>query len=62
VDFSNSEGSVGERNVEAVREKLEDEGIPIVAEDVGGDYGRSVEFDVMTGELMIKTANGVKEI
>ena len=29
--------------------------IPLVAEDVGNNYGRTIEFDPATGELMIRT-------
>lgn len=38
--------NMGERNVEAVRAALRSAGIPIVAEDVGGEHGRNVGVDV----------------
>jgi chemotaxis protein CheD len=41
-EFSNE---IGSQNVESVRQYLEDRGIPVVAEDTGGDKGRSIEFD-----------------
>jgi chemotaxis protein CheD len=47
---------VGPRNVEAVKEALLQMGVPIVAEDVGGSVGRTIEFDVTTQELWIRTA------
>jgi chemotaxis protein CheD len=55
-DFSGIAEGVGRRNVEAVERELESRGIPIEAEDVGGDHGRSVRFDGATGTLMMKTA------
>lgn len=46
---------IGERNVVATRAALERAGIPIVAQEVGGDYGRSVYFDVHDGSLIVKS-------
>jgi chemotaxis protein CheD len=54
---------IGPRNVEAVREQLRRFNIPIVAEDVGGNSGRTIEFNPKTGMLLIRTVNqGVHEI
>lgn len=54
---------IGPRNVEAVRNKLQELKIPIVAEDVGGSSGRTIEFNPKTKKLNIRTVNqGVKEI
>jgi chemotaxis protein CheD len=44
---------IGERNVHAVREALHRHGIRNVGEVVGGDYGRSVDFDVETGRVVV---------
>ncbi|WP_435335757.1 chemotaxis protein CheD [Haloarchaeobius sp. TZWWS8] len=49
---------VGKRNVIAAKEELEKLGVPIIAEDVGGQRGRTVEFDVTTGILHVRTADG----
>ena len=46
---------VGERNVEAVKQKLRDLGIRILAEDTGLNYGRTVEFYPETGDFVIKS-------
>ncbi len=46
---------IGERNVVATRAALEHAGIPIVGQEVGGDYGRSVYFDVRDGRLTVKS-------
>ncbi|NOZ58192.1 MAG: chemotaxis protein CheD [Euryarchaeota archaeon] len=53
--FRNCTSSIGERNVESVREVLKREGIRIVGEDTGRDYGRSIEFDLSTGELLVRS-------
>ena len=45
--------NMGERNVIATRRALVEAGIPLVGEDVGGDYGRSVFFDVATGRVRV---------
>ena len=45
---------VGKRNVEAVGKKLKELGIPIVASDVGGNYGRTITFNPDDFKLEIK--------
>ncbi len=46
---------IGTRNVERVRRELERLRIPLVGEDTGGNYGRSVKFDTSTGEVEVKS-------
>ena len=46
---------VGERNVEAVKKKLKELNIPILAEDCGLNYGRTVVFYPETGDYLIKS-------
>lgn len=46
---------VGERNVEAVKRKLALLRIPIVAEDTGLNFGRTIEFYPDTGKFVIKS-------
>ena len=54
---------IGPRNVEAVKIQLRKNGIPIVAEDTGGNSGRTIEFDPATSKLNIRTVNqGVTDI
>lgn len=48
---------IGPRNVEAVKKKLSLLHIDIVAEDVGGNNGRTIEFDPKTNVLQIRTVN-----
>ncbi len=40
---------MGERNVVASRQALGVHGIPLVGEDIGADYGRTVRFQVADG-------------
>ncbi len=47
--------NVGERNIDASRAALEAVGVPIVGEDVGGDYGRSVYFHLVDGRVEIRS-------
>ncbi len=46
---------IGERNVEAARRALAAARIRLVGEDVGGNYGRSIEFDTTTGKVRVRT-------
>ena len=55
IAFHSQERSIGDRNVEAVQTVLDDLGIPILGEDVGGDEGRTVEVD-RSGDLVVRTA------
>jgi len=65
--FVFSQGSdlmrIGYRNIVASKEKLQELKIPIVSEDTGGNYGRTIELYSNDGRLMIKTIGfGVKQI
>ena len=53
---------VGERNVEAVKAKLKELGIRILAEDTGANYGRTVEFYPETGDFLIKSVGKPEKI
>ncbi|HEY8369705.1 MAG TPA: chemotaxis protein CheD [Thermodesulfobacteriota bacterium] len=48
---------IGERNVAAVREALARAGIPIEADETGGEFGRTVEADLATGIATVKAWN-----
>ncbi|MDE6024500.1 MAG: chemotaxis protein CheD [Lachnospiraceae bacterium] len=47
-------GSIGDKNIMAVKRKLMSLGIRIEAEDVGLDYGRTIIFDPETSQLTVK--------
>lgn len=54
---------VGLRNASASKEILKKLSIPIVGEDSGGNYGRTVQIDLSTGVYKVKTIDkGDKEI
>ncbi|KIL39226.1 chemotaxis protein CheD [Gordoniibacillus kamchatkensis] len=54
---------IGPRNVESCKEQLKKFGVPLKAEDTGGNYGRTIEFDCDTGILVIRSVqHGVKEL
>ncbi|GIP36835.1 chemoreceptor glutamine deamidase CheD [Paenibacillus sp. J31TS4] len=54
---------IGPRNIEACRGILGTYGIPIVAEDTGGNYGRTIELDCATGKLSVRSAqNGSRDL
>ena len=49
--------TIGERNVEAVRQALAQHGIPLIAEDVGANYGRTVYFLLEDGMVKVQSIN-----
>jgi chemotaxis protein CheD len=62
-DFSGVSEGVGERNVESAREALADRDVPILAEDVGGNHGRSLELIPETWTLTVTSAHqGVEDL
>lgn len=48
---------MGERNVVSCREVLNQQGIPLVGEQVGGESGRSVWLHARDGKAIIRSAN-----
>ena len=52
----NDQMRIGARNIEAVRNSLMICQIPVIAEDVGGHVGRTIEFDPVTQKLTVKKA------
>lgn len=54
---------IGPRNVESCSEMLQRYRIPVLAQDTGGSYGRTIEFDSTNGMLSIRSVQfGTKEI
>lgn len=49
-----SVGNVGERNAEEAKLMLKELKVPLIAEDTGLNYGRTVELNCETGEYVIK--------
>lgn len=48
-------GNIGQRNIESVHTILRQEGIRLIAEDVGGKVARTLLFDVATGQGCIRS-------
>lgn len=57
LNFESDGPGIGSRNVARCRETLAALEVPIVATDVGGDYGRSLELRAATGELTVTGPN-----
>jgi chemotaxis protein CheD len=57
--FKGAGSRIGARNIIAVHKALDAHSIPLLAEDVGGSMGRTVEFTVETGQFVVRTLRGV---
>lgn len=51
--FAPAREPLGLRNVDAVRKALARAGVRITGEDVGGNHGRSLRFDVASGRVLV---------
>jgi chemotaxis protein CheD len=49
---------VGRRNVAALWQALEIAGLRLTAQDLGGALGRSIELELQTGRLSVRTIHG----
>ena len=47
--------NIGDRNVAAARQALEANHVPVIAEDVGSDHGRSVHFHLDDGRVEVRS-------
>jgi chemotaxis protein CheD len=56
TDFVTLMHSIGVRNARSARETLRELGIPLAGEEVGGNRGRTVAFDLATGRLLVYCA------
>lgn len=64
-DFKNVDDMmrIGTRNIVATTKILKQAHIPIMAQDTGEDYGRTIELDTSTGILCVKTVgHGIRKI
>ncbi|MGN0607106.1 MAG: chemotaxis protein CheD [Oscillospiraceae bacterium] len=54
--------NIGQRNVDSVKKVLERYRIPIIAQDTGSNYGRTVFFNTATGTMQVKSVSrGIAE-
>lgn len=55
--------NIGNRNGISVKKVLKEIGISIISEDIGGNKGRTMIFDISNGIVQIKTVGiGIKEM
>jgi chemotaxis protein CheD len=62
ISGTSSVGNIGEKNAEASRDKLRELHIPVLAEDTGQNYGRTVELDCANGDYVIKSVGKAQKI
>jgi len=55
---AHAEEGIGARNIRAARETLRGLQLPVQAEAVGGNHGRTVEFDLANGEVRVRSVHG----
>ncbi len=54
---------IGERNVDSTKKTLKELRIPLLAEDTGGSHGRTMYFNVGTGDVTINSiSHGTKKL
>lgn len=49
---------IGDRNVEVIKSVLDEFGVRLVAQDVGGNQGRTVYFFTEDGRMLVKYSRG----
>jgi chemotaxis protein CheD len=55
--------NVGQKNIEMALMVLKEANIKIAGQEVGGTFGRTIELDLETGKVLVKTVSfGEKEI
>jgi chemotaxis protein CheD len=60
---SSEKFNIGDRNVVSVKETLKALNIPIIAQDTGLNFGRTVFFDTLDGKMLVKSsAKGEKTL
>lgn len=47
--------TIGQRNIRVAKETLATLNIPLIAEDTGGSFGRTLEFDLASGQVMVRS-------
>lgn len=55
--------NLGEKNMNMAKDILSKNEIPVLAMEVGGNFGRTIELDLENGKVLIKTVSfGEKEV
>jgi len=55
-------GDIGKNNINKVKEILASMGIKIIAEDVGGDFGRTIDFIINKGSVSVRSMRNEDKI
>ncbi len=53
--YDNGSAGMGVQNIQSIKQILYQEKIPLVGFDVGGHHGRSVEFHLASGQMVVRT-------
>ncbi|MCK5040561.1 MAG: chemotaxis protein CheD [Candidatus Aenigmarchaeota archaeon] len=53
---------IGAENVASIKNELAKYNIHIIAKDIGGNYGRSIDFDLETNKIFIRRSKGNENI
>ena len=63
LSSDDSNPGIGGQNIMSIKHILKREQIPVIGENTGGNYGRSVEFYLDSGKVTVKAiGREVKEI
>lgn len=55
--------NVGQKNIEMALALLKELGLKIAGQEVGGNFGRTIEFNLESGKVLVKTISwGEKEV
>jgi chemotaxis protein CheD len=54
----NSNLDIGQKNIEAIKTALVRENIPILGADLGSTFGRTIQFYLDSGRVLVKSVNG----
>jgi chemotaxis protein CheD len=58
IPGENNQLDIGNRNITEVKAALAKENLGICGADIGGGFGRTVQFYVDTGRIIVKAVNG----
>lgn len=47
--------TIGQRNIRTAKEMLAELGLPLIAEDTGGSSGRTLVFDLDSGQVLVRS-------
>jgi len=62
LQLSSNGDSIGSRNIAMAKQLLADHGFEIVGSDVGGNHGRSIQFDPAAEAVSIRTADETTQV